>query len=63
MFGHDYKYEMQMLAEEAAERKYGRDFYDLPSETQYIMFRRAEETWCENAMAEAESQADRLAGN
>jgi hypothetical protein len=56
----DYKYEMQMIAEQVAYDDYGCDFFDLSSETQYNIFRKAEDTWSENMMAEAESLSDRL---
>jgi hypothetical protein len=34
----DYKYDMQMIAEELAEERYGKDFYDLPDEVQYRLY-------------------------
>ena len=56
----DYKYEIQMIAEEVAERDFGHEFYDLPDETQYEIFRGAEEAWAEKAQQEADLLADRL---
>ncbi len=37
----DYKYDMQMIAEELAENRYGKDFYDLDDDTQYAVFNEA----------------------
>jgi len=34
----DYKYDMQMIAEELAEERFGKDFYELPQETQFQLF-------------------------
>jgi len=56
----DYKYEIQMIAEEAAERTYCREFYDLPDKTQYKIFHDAGEAWAEKAQQEADLLADLL---
>ena len=50
----DYKYEMQMIAEDLAEQKYGREFYNLPKDTQYQIFLQAEEVWMDKAITAAE---------
>jgi hypothetical protein len=56
----DYKHEMQLIAEDLAQSKYSREFSDLSADTQFRLFRRAEEAWSEGRMAEAEALADRL---
>ena len=48
----DYKYDMQMIAEELAEERYGREFYDLPKNLQY-------ETFSEAMQAYSDRLADR----
>ena len=47
----DYKYDMQMIAEELAEERYGKDFYELPSEVQYATFNEAVQEYA-NRMAD-----------
>jgi len=37
----DYKYDMQMIAEELAEERFGKDFYDLPQDVQFQLFEEA----------------------
>lgn len=37
----DYKYAIQMIAEEMAEEKYGKDFYDLSDDAQYEVYTEA----------------------
>ena len=56
---HDYKYEMQMLAEETAEEVYGKGFYELSQEEQYRVFRGAEEDWVEKMQGSADGREDR----
>ena len=56
----DYKYEMQMLAEAAAEEEYGMDFYDLPEDVRHKVFSAAEETYFENRAHEADLMRDRM---
>lgn len=38
MIGKDYKYEIQLLAEEMAQEIYGLDFYDLSGEEQIKVY-------------------------
>jgi hypothetical protein len=38
----DYKYDMQVMAEELAEERFGRDFYSLSDEMQYAIYREAQ---------------------
>jgi len=56
---HDYKYEMQMLAEETAEEVYGKGFYELSQEEQYRVFRGAEGDWVEKMAGSADGREDR----
>jgi hypothetical protein len=39
----DYKWQMQMRAEEIAQDRYEKDFYDLPESVQYEVFTEAME--------------------
>ena len=41
MSGADYKYDIQVLAEELAEAKYGKDYYDLSDEQQTEVYEQA----------------------
>jgi len=50
----DYKYEMQMRAEEIAEERFSCDFYDLPQDRQYAVFKEAMEDWTEALYAKAD---------
>lgn len=50
----DYKYEIQLLAEEAAYNETGKEFYDLPLLEQYEIFQDAEILWAERKMFQAE---------
>ncbi len=50
----DYKYDMQMIAEEIAQEEYGEDFYDLPSDLQHQVFLRAEDRWVDRAASGAD---------
>ena len=56
---HDYKYEMQMLAEETAEAVYGKGFYELSRDEQYRVFRGAEEVWVEKMAGSADGREER----
>ena len=55
----DYKYEMQMLAEETAEEVYGKGFYKLSQEEQYRVFRGAEGDWVEKMAGSADGREER----
>ena len=48
----DYKFDMQLIAEQIAENRYGRDFYELPIELQIEVFGEATQEW-------SDRQADR----
>jgi len=37
----DYKYDMQLIAEELAQSLYEKDFYDLDQDTQYAVYNQA----------------------
>lgn len=50
----DYKYAMQLLAEEIAQEEYETDFYDLPAEVQMHVFQKAELEWAERRMDAAD---------
>jgi len=54
----DYKYEMQMLAEEAAEEKYGKDFYSLPADQQSQLYSKAMDTWHDQRAERADMARD-----
>jgi hypothetical protein len=54
----DYKYEMQRIAEEAAERD-GHDFYALPLDQQIWYFGCASTEWAERRMQAADLARDR----
>jgi hypothetical protein len=43
----DYKYEMQLLAEEIAKERYGKELYDLTYDKQYECFNSAMNKWTE----------------
>lgn len=46
----DYKFDMQMIAEELASERYGKDFYDLPAEQRDALFNEAMENWIERRL-------------
>ena len=50
----DYKYEMQMLAEEAAEEQHGKDFYSLSQAEQDRIYKRAMLDWHDKQVSRAE---------
>lgn len=41
----DYKYDIQMIAEDLAQEKYGKGFYDCTDDQQYELYTVAMETW------------------
>lgn len=43
----DYKYAMQLIAEEMAWERYDKDFYSLPQETQFALFDEASQQYVE----------------
>lgn len=49
----DYKYDMQLLAEEATERD-GKDYFSLSSDEQCAYYERGMRAWKENACAHAD---------
>ena len=50
----DYKYEMQMRAEEIAEERYGVEFYELPADKQSAIFREAMYDWSDAQASRAD---------
>lgn len=60
MYNGDYKYAMQMRAEEIAEEEYGMDFYDLPEHIQTKVFREAEEGHFDDMAHRADMMRDSL---
>ena len=50
----DYKFAMQLLAEERAEEIYGRDFYDLPEDLKQSVYLDAEREWSDRAADRAD---------
>ena len=54
----DYKYEMQLLAEQAAEEKYGKDFSELPSAVQDQLYRHAMDDWHDQKADSADMMRD-----
>lgn len=47
----DYKYEMQMLAEEEAEKQHGKDFSSLRPEQQFEIYKKAHTDWVDNKLS------------
>lgn len=47
----DYKYEIQVIAEDLAIEEYNTDFYDLDEADQYNVFTKAQEIWSERYFA------------
>jgi hypothetical protein len=43
----DYKYDIQMIAEELAQEKYEKEFYDLTSDQQYEVYTLANQHYIE----------------
>jgi hypothetical protein len=41
----DYKYEIQVVAEELAEAKYEKDYYELSNEEQTTLYEQAMQVW------------------
>ena len=41
----DYKYEIQVIAEELAEAKYEKDYYELSDEEQTALYEQAMQVW------------------
>lgn len=54
----DYKYEMQLLAEQAAEEQYDKDFYDLSPEEQDKLYNKAMQDWHDQRVSQAEYLRD-----
>jgi hypothetical protein len=54
----DYKYEMQLLAEQAAEDKYGKDFSELSPTVQDELYRRAMDDWHDQRAEQADTMRD-----
>jgi hypothetical protein len=54
----DYKWDIQMRAEELAEEE-GVEFYHLPSNRQDAIYRQATDDWRDAAMAAADAAHDR----
>ena len=50
----DYKYEIQMLAEEKAEEIHGTDFYSLSQDKQNRIYQQSSVSWLEKQYAKAE---------
>jgi hypothetical protein len=50
----DYKFDMQMIAEELAEERYGKDFYELSPDQQYETFNDAAHRYSERACDRAD---------
>ena len=54
----DYKYEMQMLAEEKADELHGTDFYSLPQAEQDRIYSGAMQSWHDKQVDRAELLRD-----
>ena len=54
----DYKYEMQLIAEQLAEEKHGKDFSELPSSIQDALYREALDDWHDERADRAETARD-----
>jgi hypothetical protein len=50
----DYKYEMQMIAEEEAFEKYGKDFYSLSWDQREELYLKAEGKWFDRQCSRAD---------
>ena len=53
-----YAWNAQLHAEEAAEKEFGKDFYDLPEATRTRLYSEALELCAEKAVAQAEWRRD-----
>ena len=58
----DYKYEIQMIAEEMAEHEEGVAFGFLTSDEQYHLYLKATGVWADKKAAAAEESYDRIHG-
>ena len=54
----DYKYEMQLRAEELAEELHGKDFSSLSSDEQYRIYEKASQAWYDEQADRAEGLED-----
>lgn len=54
----DYKYDIQMLAEEFAETRYNREFYACPDHVQSALYEEATVEYRERQMEEADRLLD-----
>lgn len=54
----DYKWEMQIIAEELAETLHGKDFYELDQDTQYAVYTKAMQSWSERQCDRADYLRD-----
>ena len=54
----DYKYAMQMRAEEIAEERFGCEFYSLTPEQQYKVFDDAATDWSERQFSKVDSLSE-----
>ena len=54
----DYKWDIQMIAEEIAEKQFGCDFYDLSPETQYSTYKNAQEEYASRLADKADQLRD-----
>ena len=60
MFGRgDYKYAMQMRAEEAAETEFGRDYFDLPESVRDRLYNKASQDYVDDMAQAADLANDR----
>ena len=55
----DYKYAIQMEAEEIAEREYGKSFYDLPDALQTKVYEQGMDSWRDEQLSRADMLNDR----
>lgn len=59
----DYKYEIQMIAEELAEERHGCGFYGIPDDdTRFKLYQEATEIWTDKVMARADALSDQERG-
>ena len=50
----DYKYDIQMKAEEIAEEEFGTEFYSLPQDVQMQVYQRGMDVWRDDQCARAD---------
>lgn len=55
----DYKYAAQVKAEELAEERYGKDYYDLPEDVQCKLYEEGMQAYIDSQVSAADALNDR----